>query len=140
MTIVYDLNGGVAITTICNKMSADEYVKTYLPKNVRYFILTDSTKIPSDSIFRDAWVFAGNIILVNVDKAKKIKQNHFRQARKPILEKLDIEYMRATETADKAKTKLILAKKQELRNVTNIDLPNDISELAKFWPDVLNHA
>lgn len=137
-TIVYDNNGSVAITTICNNMTAREYVQKFLPARTRYFTLSDSGKLPSDIVFRDAWIFTDRKILVNIDKAKSIKREQFRKARKPLLEQLDIKYMRAVETSNTAAKKAIAAKKEQLRDVTDIELPDEIDELSSFWPDVLN--
>lgn len=78
-----------------------------------------------------------NMIIIDLDAAKEIKRNQFRQARKPMLEQLDVEYMRAVETSNTAKKKSIAATKQELRDVTALKLPNDIDKLAEFWPDIL---
>lgn len=100
--------------------------------------------IESDSInsaFFNAYEFnQKHGAVLNIEKAKEIKRNQFRQARKPLLEHLDVEYMRAVETSNAAKKKSIVAKKDELRNVTDIELPDDVDELTKFWPDVLNDA
>ena len=75
--------------------------------------------------------------VVNMKKAKEIKLDQFRQARKPLLEKLDIEFMRAVETSDTDKMKAIAATKQELRDITSVKLPTTINKLAEFWPDSL---
>ena len=75
--------------------------------------------------------------VINIKKAKEIKLNKFRQARKPLLEQLDIDYMRAVESSNTAKKKSIVDKKQELRDITSIDLPDNVEELAEFWPDSL---
>jgi hypothetical protein len=106
--------------------------------DVPYKII-DSNDI--NNIFFGAYEFNKDqgVVLI-IEKAKDIKRNQFRQARKPLLEQLDVEYMRAVETSNAAKKKSIVAKKQELRDVTSIELPDDIDELAKFWPDVLKSA
>jgi hypothetical protein len=40
------------------------------------------------------------MIIVNPDKAKAIWKDKWREARKPLLASLDIEFMKAVETAD----------------------------------------
>ncbi len=47
------------------------------------------------------------MITINLDKAKEIQKNRWRTARKPILEKLDTQFMRAVETGDTAKQQQI---------------------------------
>ena len=80
------------------------------------------------------------MITINLDKAKDIQKNKWRTARKPLLEKLDTEFMRAVETGDTTKQQQIAAKKQALRDVTNTDLSSVTTpeELKNVWPDILN--
>jgi len=58
------------------------------------------------------------MIKVNMDKAKAIKQDMVRDERKPLLEQLDVDYMRAQEAGDTAAQQDIAAKKQALRDAT----------------------
>ena len=60
-------------------------------------------------------------ISVNVTTAHEIQKNRWRQARDPILKRLDVEFMRALEQGQP--TAEITAKKQILRDVTNTPLP-----------------
>lgn len=79
------------------------------------------------------------MITVNVDKAKEIWKNKLREARNPILQKLDVEYIRAQET--NANVDIIIQKKQELRDITtHQDLLNASTpeEIKAFWPEILN--
>ena len=80
------------------------------------------------------------MITINLDKAKNIQKNRWREARKPLLEKLDTEFMRAVETGDTTKQQQIAAKKQALRDVTNTDLSSVTTpeELKNVWPDILS--
>ena len=57
-------------------------------------------------------------IVVNMQKALEIKKNMIRAERQPLLAALDIEMMRAIESADTAKQAEISAKKQALRDAT----------------------
>ena len=80
------------------------------------------------------------MITINLDKAKEIQKNRWRTARKPILEKLDTEFMRAVETGDTAKQQQIATQKQALRDVTTTDLSSVTTpeELKNVWPDILS--
>lgn len=78
------------------------------------------------------------MIKVNLDKAKEIWLDHYRRARTPLLEKLDVEYIRAIETGETNKIAQIVAKKQELRDVTNTPLPDDLEGIKNTWPSILN--
>jgi hypothetical protein len=79
------------------------------------------------------------MIIVNPDKAKAIWKDKWREARKPILASLDIEFMKAVETADTTKQAEIALKKQALRDVTQTEINgNTPEEIKAVWPSVLN--
>lgn len=79
------------------------------------------------------------MIIVNPDKAKAIWKDKWREARKPLLASLDIEFMKAVETADAEKQAEIASKKQALRDVTQTEIiGNTPEEIKAVWPSVLN--
>jgi len=79
------------------------------------------------------------MIIVNPDKAKAIWKDKWREARKPLLASLDIEFMKAVESADTAKQAEIAAQKQALRDVTQTEIVgNAPEEIKAVWPSVLN--
>ena len=79
------------------------------------------------------------VIIVNPDKAKAIWKDKWREARKPLLASLDIEFMKAVETADTDKQAEIASKKQALRDVTLTEITgNTPEEIKAVWPSVLN--
>jgi len=79
------------------------------------------------------------MIIVNPDKAKAIWKEKWREARKPLLASLDIEFMKAVESADAAKQAEIASKKQALRDVTQTEITgNTPEEIKAVWPSVLN--
>ena len=82
------------------------------------------------------------MITINLDKAKEIQKNRWRTARKPILEKLDTQFMRAVETGDTAKQQQIATQKQSLRDVTTTDLSSvtNTEDLKNVWPSILNES
>ena len=78
------------------------------------------------------------MIIVNPDKAKAIWKDKWREARKPLLASLDIEFMKAVETADATKQAEIASKKQALRDVTQTEIVGTTPEEIKaVWPDAL---
>lgn len=79
-----------------------------------------------------------NMIIIDINAAKEIWKDKFRQARKPILEKLDVDYMRALETKNLQAQQDIITKKQNLRQVTDIRLPDTIEGIKNTWPNILN--
>ena len=78
-------------------------------------------------------------IQVNINKARDIWRDHWRSARKPLLENLDVEFMTAVESGDTAKQAEVASKKQELRDVTStvVDNIEDPNYLKLIWPDCL---
>lgn len=76
------------------------------------------------------------MIKVNIVKAKEITKDKLREERKPLLEKLDVDFQRALETG--ADTTDIIAKKQALRDATNqVNTMNTVEELKlAILPDV----
>jgi len=51
------------------------------------------------------------MITININKAKEIKKDRLRQERKPLLEQLDVDYMRAMEQG--IETTTIVNEKQD---------------------------
>lgn len=76
-------------------------------------------------------------IRINIDKAKAIKLDQLRAERAPKLAALDLAFMRAVEQGDTAKQASIAAEKQALRDVTKVALPDDLTSLKDFKPDIL---
>jgi len=99
-------------------------------------VVVDKSDVKTE--FLDVAEIKNGTVTYNILKAKEIQKNKFRQARKPILEKLDVEFMRALESGNTQKVQEITAKKQELRDITNISLPDNIEELKNTWPSILN--
>ena len=56
-------------------------------------------------------------IKIDIAKAKEITKDKLRAERKPLLEKLDVDFIKAQETG--ADTSAIVAEKQRLRDITN---------------------
>jgi len=80
------------------------------------------------------------MITVDMTKAREIKRDMIRAERKPMLEKLDVEYMRAQEAGDTQKQALIAEKKQSLRDATAdpvIDAATTPDELKAATPAAL---
>ncbi len=76
-------------------------------------------------------------IRINIDKAKAIKLDQFRAERAPKLAALDVAFVRALEQGDTAEQSRIVAEKQALRDVTKVELPDDVASLKDFKPDIL---
>jgi hypothetical protein len=89
-----------------------------------------SLTVPADRTFRGAWQFNGAAVEIDMDAAKAIHKDNLRAARKPLLDALDVDYMKALETGGDAAA--VAAQKQALRDVTN-----DARIAAATTPDEL---
>jgi hypothetical protein len=72
---------------------------------------------------------------ISMDKAREIFRDKIREARAPLFQKHDLEFMLALEKGEP--TDAIVAAKQELRDLTisaNIAAAKNLAELAAAWP------
>jgi len=89
--------------------------------------------VPSGRHFRNAWALDGTVISEDLTAAKAIFADKVREARAPLLEALDADYMKALEA--NADTAQIVADKQALRDApTAGDSATTITELKAAWP------
>ena len=71
-------------------------------------------------------------ITINIAKAKEIWKDKIRLARKPKLEELDVEFIKAQETS--SDTSAIVTKKQELRDYpAQVDSATTTDEIKAVW-------
>ena len=71
-------------------------------------------------------------VTVNITKAKDIWKDKIRLARKPKLEELDVEFIKAQETS--SDTSAIITKKQELRDYpAQVDSATTTDEIKAVW-------
>jgi hypothetical protein len=71
-------------------------------------------------------------IKIDITKSKNIWKDKIRIARKPKLEELDIEFVKAQETG--ADTSAIVTKKQELRDFpAQVDSKTTLDEIKAVW-------
>jgi hypothetical protein len=119
------------------KSSLEELATKDVPTNTPYKIV-DSQALPQDYNFRTAWIWNDTTgIEICIVKAKDIWLEHYRRARTPLIEKLDIDFMRAVESSNTTLQKEIAAKKQALRDVTKTELPNTLDGIKATWPEIL---
>jgi hypothetical protein len=114
-----------------------EFISSRIPSGIECVVI-DNSQFPVDFDFAMALEVNGGLKF-NSDKAKAIWKNKWREARKPKLEALDVEFMKAIELGQFDKQADIGAKKQALRDVTNTEIPGNTSEEIKsVWPSILN--
>lgn len=75
------------------------------------------------------------MIIININNAKNILKDKIRRDRAPILQQLDIEYLRSLENNNIIKQQEIISKKQKLRDATkdpridNAQTPDDLKSI-----------
>lgn len=108
-------------------------------KNYR---IASKSILPANKDFRAAWTddLDTDTVDIDIQKAKEIHKNTLRALRKPVLDKLDVEYMKADEAGDEEGKKSIAQKKQSLRDITSLEMPSDLTELKNFIPDILKNG
>ena len=77
------------------------------------------------------------MITIDIDKAKEVWKNKIRDARKPALEKLDVDFIKAQEQG--SDTTAIVSNKQTLRDLpSQVDTATTVDEIKAVWNDKLN--
>jgi len=76
------------------------------------------------------------MITIDISKAKEVWKNKIREKRKPVLEQLDIDFVKAQETS--SDTTGIVADKQTLRDLPDqVDTATTTDEIKAVWNDML---
>lgn len=126
-------NNSVSVTVPSGELSIEQVLIKDCPKDA---FIVDKSDLPNFDEFFDAWELDNKTVSVNLNKAKEIWKNKIRIARKSALEKLDIEFIRATEQG--LDTTNIVNNKQLLRDLPNeVDTANSINEIKAVWNKLL---
>ncbi len=133
--IWFKQNGKVERYELHQEVTVEEGIENLVPSGCEYLVLNSEDV---ETSFMSVYSFDDGKLFADVEKAKEITLSKFRDAREPILKRLDLEYLRADERGDVELKKEIAERKQKLRNVTLTPLPDDLFELSKTWPDILN--
>ena len=75
-------------------------------------------------------------ITIDITKAKEVWKSKIREARKPALEKLDVDFIKAQEA--NSDTTTIVSNKNTLRNLpSQVDSATTVDEIKAVWDDML---
>lgn len=108
--------GGISIVIPVEiDMSVEEVASRSVPIGKSYRIV-DECKVPSDRTFRKAWK---PDLSIDMTKALEIKKEHLREMRRPLLQELDISFLRYIESGDLPRAAAVAKQKQALRDITN---------------------
>jgi len=75
------------------------------------------------------------MIKIDLEKALEIHKKKIREKRESVFKDLDIQFMKALEQGNTTLSAEIGAKKQALRDITDIDISNisTLDELKQIW-------
>lgn len=116
-------------------LTIEEIAAKDVPQDTPYAIVDSLEGVDND--YFDGFIYSEGEAVPDIAACKGIHLNKFRAARKPKLEKLDVDYLKAIETEDSVKAAQIAIQKQELRDVTKIPLPDSLPEIKETWPSIL---
>jgi len=108
----------------------EEVAAGAVPNGIDYLIVEEEF-LPTEMEFRNAWKLNGNIIDIDIIKAREITRERLRYEREPLLQKLDIDMMK---NWNNQMTMIeVETEKQRLRDITLlVDNVNSIEELRKI--------
>lgn len=129
-------NGSMGLLAFFNEAAISEKISQLEKDVIPFGEVTGQVEI--DHSFFDAYVVSqSGELSVNLEKAKEIQKNNWRAKRIPLLQQLDVDYMRAVERGDTTAQQDIAAKKQQLRDVTLIELPDSLEGIKATLPEVI---
>ena len=108
-------NGGVSVCIPTGEISIEAVQAKDTPDGS---LIVNTSDLPTDNDFFDAWELADGVVTVSLSKAKEITKKRLRSEREPLLAAQDVAFQRALEA--NADTTTIIAEKQRLRNITSL--------------------
>ena len=108
-------NGGVSVTVPTGELSIEAVQTKDTPAGS---LIVNTSDLPTDNDFFDAWELANGVVTVSLTKATEITKTRLRSEREPLFAAQDIAFQRAQEA--NADTTAIVAEKQRLRDVTKL--------------------
>jgi hypothetical protein len=124
-------NGGVVTCVPTGELSIEEVMAKDVPAGCGAKIVNFDDLPNEHRNFYPAWEMQNGEVIVNIEKAKEITKERLRYQRIPLLEMLDVQYQRATET--NADTTTIVAEKNRLRDITKlVDSVDDLNQLKSL--------
>lgn len=142
MIIIYKLkNGNAGYLIQCDpSQSIEQIAQKDLPRNpdgsLPDYVTANDGVLP-DLYFVDAVDIQGKKASINIEKAKAVQIDRWRSIRSSKLQQLDLESLKAIESGDAVKQAEVAAKKNALRDVTKLPLPNTPEEIKNYIPDIL---
>ncbi len=131
--IIYQDQDGLAVIHPAEGSTMEQLVAC-VPPGASYAAIP-LEDLPEDRYFRDAWRLVDGQLVVDIEVAKDVQRNEWRRLRKPKLEALDLDFMRALEAGESLVE--IAAAKTALRDVTETELSGTLEEIKANIPAIL---
>jgi hypothetical protein len=107
-------NGGVSVCIPTGEISIEAVQAKDTPVGS---LIVNTSDLPTDNDFFDAWELVDGKVEVSLAKAKEITKKRLRTEREPLLATQDVLFQRAQESG--ADITAIVVEKQRLRDITN---------------------
>ena len=108
-------NGGVSVCIPTGEISIEAVQAKDTPKGS---LIVNTSDLPTDNDFFDAWELADGKVTVSLAKATEITKKRLRAEREPLLTAQDVLFQRALEA--NSDTTAIVAEKNRLRDITKL--------------------
>ena len=121
-------NGGVSVCIPTGEISIEAVKEKDTPAGS---LIVNTSDLPRDNDFFDAWELANGVVTVSLAKAKDLTKKRLRAEREPLLAAQDVAFQRALESG--SPTTAIVAEKQRLRDVPSLaDSATTLDELRSL--------
>jgi hypothetical protein len=125
-------NGGVSVCIPTGELSIEAVKEKDTPTGS---LIINTSDLPRDNDFFDAWELANGVVTVSLIKAKEITKKRLRAERDPLLAAQDVAFQRALESG--LPTTVIVAEKQRLRDVPSLaDTATTLDSLRSLKAEV----
>src|SRR3990167_2644563 len=114
--IVYTrADGGVCVVMPTGEVPLEMVLSKDVPTDAISPRVVETADMPQDYDFRNAWTQDGDMVSVDMPKARAIHMDKIREARAPTLAELDREWMKFTGQKNQKEADAIEEKRQKLR-------------------------
>lgn len=136
MNVIYaQPDGKLAVLTPAKGVPIEEVIKRDIPEGEKFRVV-ESLNVDPD--FFEAYDFKNGKAVFNVERGRAMWRDKWRDARKPLLDALDVQFMQALESGTREEQETIAGRKMLLRRVTDLDIPGKTpSTIRQVWPEIL---
>lgn len=131
-------NGIFQINNFKTQIEAYSHVSSINPSKYKIYPPNKNRKLNFVNSYY--WNESLQDFVININLAKEIKKNLFREIRSVLFERLDKAFMKALEQDDTERRAYIVNLKNQFRDITEISLPDTEEELINFIPSVFKEV